>query len=230
MKKRTSEKTQKQKKSNPIKDSKPFKFVRLLFENIWPLMKLSAIFLVFSIPLITAFASFGAAVRCMVQMYRQKQFSLFKEFWSFFKAEFLRSTGIGAACALVASASFVSGSYYNIWLEQTALRYIAIVLFAILFLFAVCLFIYYLIVRATIVLPFGASVRNSIYFVAISLPMDIGLMAALAIFVLICVFFPVLLIFSPLLVMIFGFLCVFCSCSKIQKYMLPPEPPSPPAE
>ena len=207
--------------ASPEKDwtARVYAFLHTRLAFLWYLMKLSAVFLLFSLPVITIFAAYGAAMDCISDAQRNGYRPIFRQFWNNFKADGLKSSAVCAVCGLVGLAFFASGTYYYVLTVGSALQYLSAIAFAVLtfldFSFLVCFFC----VNSLVELPLRGLLSNTARYVFLSVPTNLGLLLTLyALLLLICIK-QFLLIFSPLWLCLYGGLTFVSHKRGIRHYM-----------
>lgn len=196
-------------------------FCSNLFIHIWELMKLSVVFLLFSLPIVTVFAAYGAAVSCLGKLGGEKMGRIFRCFWAHFRKAWLPDSLTGIGCALVVYASCFSGTYYWVVYCNSAVGYLIPIIFGLLLLWAVCAFLFFCCIRASVVLPFRSAIRNALLLPLIFPGTDVIFVLSLGAALLLCILCPALLIFAPLWLMVYSYFCFFLTVGKIKALMLP---------
>ena len=197
-------------------------FLTSLLQGAWILFKTGLCFVLFSLPVLTVFASFGAMMHCVWQMQAEKEFAVFRLFWKAFRAEALRTSAVGFVCILVCAAAAVSGTYYYFLTAGSAVHTLSIVFFAVLFLYSIFFLLSFLCANAHISLPFGALLKNTAQYVFLALPANFGLLLVLLLLLVLFYIRPPLLLLSPLAAGGFCWLSIAAHREKIEKYMLNP--------
>lgn len=197
-----------------------YNFISEIFNDVWSIVKIAFFFVVFSLPVITVFASFGAAVRCLVKLDQNNEAHILENFWEFFKTEFWKSSIVGFLCLLTMYACVLSGTYYYVVTMGSGVQYISIVLFATLFLFSFLFCTAYYTVRASVDLPFFACLKNAAYLIFLSIMVDFGLLVALIMLLVLIYLKQSLLLILPLIWILYTRLCVYCYGKQICKYMI----------
>lgn len=196
-----------------------YTFLHEKLEFIWYIMKLSVIFLLFSLPIITAFASYGAVIRCIAEMRHNGYQPIFRLFWQYFKADGLKNSAVCAACAFLAVVLSTSGTYYFFLTAGSALQYLTASGFAFLAFLNFSFFLCFPCINSLVCLPLHGVLSNTFRYILISIPANIGLLLALcAVFFLVCLK-PFLLVFAPLLLCFYGWLTLACHEKRILYYM-----------
>ena len=194
-------------------------FLHEALDFVWYCLRLSAVFLLFSLPVITVFAALGAAVSSITKTQSSGYAPVFDRFWQYFKANALRSSVIGAGCTITGIALAVSGAYYYYLTAGSAVQYLSVIIFAMMaffdFSFLICCFC----VNALVDLPLGVMLANTARYALLTIPANLSLLlVAVLLCVLLCMK-PFLLTLLPLLLCLYGWLCVLSHKNKILFYM-----------
>lgn len=194
-------------------------FLHGAMDFVWYCLRLSVVFLLFSLPVITVFAALGAAVSCIAETQRSGYAPVFDRFLQYFKANALRSSVLGAGCTITGIALAVSGTYYYYLTAGSAVQYLAVIIFAMMAFFDFSFLICYFCVNALVDLPLGVMLANIARYALLTIPANLGLLlAAVLMCVLLCIK-PFLLTLLPLLLCLYGWLCVLSHKDKILFYM-----------
>lgn len=194
-------------------------FLHRTLDFVWYCLRLSVVFLLFSLPVITVFATLGAAVSCITEAQRSGYAPVFDRFWQHFKANAPRSSVLGAGCTITGIALAVSGTYYYYLTAGSAVQYLAVIIFAMMAFFDFSFLICYFCVNALVDLPLGVMLANTARYALLTIPANLGLLlAAVLLGVLLCIK-PFLLTLLPLLLCLYGWLCVLSHKNKILFYM-----------
>lgn len=197
-------------------------FFTSFLQYAWTLFKIGLCFVLFSLPVLTVFASFGAMMRCVWQTQTEKEFAVFRLFRQAFRAEALRASAVGFSCTLLCAAAAVSGTYYYFLTLGSAVHTLSIALFAVLFSYSVFFLLSFLCVNAHISLPLGSLLKNTAQYVFLSLPANFGLLLVFVLLLALLYIRPPLLLLSPLAAVGFCWLIIVTHRGKIEKYMLNP--------
>ena len=194
-------------------------FLHRALDFVWYCLRLSVVFLLFSLPVITVFAALGAAISCITETQRSGYAPVFDRFWQHFKANALRSSVVDAGCMITGIALAVSGTYYYYLTAGSAVQYLAVIVFAMMAFFDFSFLICYFCVNALVDLPLGVMLANIARYALLTIPANLGLLlAAVLMCVLLCIK-PFLLTLLPLLLCLYGWLCVLSHKNKILFYM-----------
>ena len=194
-------------------------FLHGAMDFVWYCLRLSVVFLLFSLPVITVFAALGAAISCITETQRSGYAPVFDRFWQHFKANALRSSVVDAGCMITGIALAVSGTYYYYLTAGSAVQYLAVIIFAMMVFFDYSFLICYFCVNALVDLPLGVMLANIARYALLTIPANLGLLlAAVLMCVLLCIK-PFLLTLLPLLLCLYGWLCVLSHKDKILFYM-----------
>lgn len=191
-----------------------------IFTEIWNTVKITGLFVIFSIPIVTVFASFGAAVYCLVKLNQGDGTRILQNFLSFFKEEFWRSSIVGLLCLMTMYACVISGTYYYIVALESGFQYIPILLFTSLFLFTFLFWTAYYTVRSSVDVPFFSCIKNAACLICLSAAVDIGMVLVLIMLLILVYLKQSLLILLPLIWIMYTRLSVFCYGKQIHKYMI----------
>ena len=194
-------------------------FLHGAMDFVWYCLRLSVVLLLFSLPVITVFAALGAAVSCIAETQRSGYAPAFDRFLQYFKANALRSSVLSAGCTITGIALAVSGTYYYYLTAGSAVQYLAVIIFAMMAFFDFSFLICYFCVNALVDLPLGVMFANIARYALLTIPANLGLLlAAVLMCVLLCIK-PFLLTLLPLLLCLYGWLCVLSHKDKILFYM-----------
>jgi len=213
-----------QPKQEITKDS-PKRGLALFFDvlrwNLWELIKLNLLFILFCIPIITIPAALTAMSRIISLMLRSMHYDLFSDFFGCFKREFLRSLIIGIVFSILIAVS-VSGIYFY----DSAISSVvfSLILRAILSIIMVaCIIAGFFAFPMTMMtdLPVKHILRNSFLLVAVMLPYNAASLRILdLLWFLAAVFLPYsLIIVLIILFSLSGLITTFCALSGINKYI-----------
>jgi hypothetical protein len=110
------------------------------------------------------------------------------------------------------------GRYYYLT-AGSAVQYLAVIIFAMMVFFDFSFLICYFCVNALVDLPLGVMLANIARYALLTIPANLGLLlAAVLLGVLLCIK-PFLLTLLPLLLCLYGWLCVLSHKNKILFYM-----------
>lgn len=204
----------------PNTSTRIYDFLSKVFNDAWTIVKITFCFVVFSLPIITVFAAFGAAVRCLVKLDQNYELNVSHDFLEFFKSDFWRSTLVGFSCLLTMLACIVSGTYYYLLINGSVFQNLSILLFTSLFAFSFLFCFAYYTVRSSVDVPFFDCLKNSACLLFLSVVADIGLLIVLIMLLILVYLKQSLLLILPLLWILYTRLCVFSYGKQIQKYMI----------
>lgn len=163
----------------------------LLRYKWWELIKLSILFWVFCLPVITIPASLRALSWIEIQYIRGAPIGLWPEFWDAFKKGFFRTTGIGALVGLMFAALIFGATFYGSAMIDVTLFTAPFVVLVLVILLGVMMLFYLFPLLAFSDLKLGPLLRNSLLLVLAYLPQNL---AALGVLLLVAaatvLFFP----------------------------------------
>ncbi len=198
-------------------------FLRSMLEFIWYFIKLSAAFLLFSLPVITVFAAYGAAIDCISETQRSGLSPVFRSFWRFFKTDGLRSSAAGAICSFAGLVLYVSGTYYYYLTAGSAVQYLSVIVFAVLAFVNFSFFVCFFCINSLVDLPLWGLLSNTVRYVLISIPTNIGLLLTLCTVALLICLKPFLCVLFPLLLSLLGWLALASHKRGILLHMIADE-------
>lgn len=203
----------------------------LYTENFFELIKLSLIFILFSLPIFTVFASITAMNYVISKIINDRLVFIWDDFLKAFKSNFLRSTLYGILSSVIFVLLMLG---WNISNQITALPSLIQVILKVFYIFIGIVLIlhtvYFYSIQAWIGLPFRSVLRNAmlIQFVAYK--------TTLKIFLILIVVIPFIWIFRPItyfLIPFFSATIVFLinsyAMQPIQKYLIIKKPEEDPA-
>lgn len=201
-----------------------FLFFELFQRKFWDLIKLNLIYILFCLPIITFGPATAAMTKILRYYYEEKPVFLFNDFVKAFKENFKQSFFVGIIDILFIIAFVL---YTKFFLPDTAvdtqdgLKYALILLVTVIFLLA-NFYIYVQIVTLTLKMP--AIIKNSIYFVFLSIvPNFVSLSVFVISFTLVLLFLPYSLIVMILIGFSFiGLVVVFNTYRVIYKIIIKP--------
>jgi len=197
-------------------------FFDVLRREIFNLIKLNLLFILFCIPVITIPAAMTAMSKILFLMLKDKPHELWGDFFECFKKEFLRSLAVGFAIFILIGISVFSFYFYSMAMQSPAFSLILrAVLVALMAAFLIAAFYAFPLIALTD-LPVKHIVKNAFLLTALMLPKNL---LALTLFVLLwfiaLLFYPyslalVLIIFFSLS----GLITSFNSLGGIHKYII----------
>ena len=203
----------------------------LYTENFFELIKLSLIFILFSLPIFTVFASITAINYVISKIINDRLVFIWDDFLKAFKSNFLRSTLYGILSSVIFVLLMLG---WNISNQITALPSLFQMILKVFYIFIGIVLIlhtvYFYSIQAWIDLPFRSVLRNAmlIQFVAYK--------TTLKIFLILIVVIPFIWIFRPItyfLIPFFSATIVFLinsyAMQPIQKYLIIKKPEEDPA-
>lgn len=196
-----------------------YTFLHTKLELVWYIMKLSVVFLLFSHPIITVFAAYGAVIRCISEVRHNGYQPIFRLFWQYFRADGLKNSAVCAVCAFLAVVLSTSGAYYSVLTAGSALQYLTVIGFVILGFFNFSFLICFLCINSLVHLPLHGVFSNTIRYIFISIPANIGLLLALCAFLFLVCLKPFLFALAPLLLCFYGWLALASHEKRILYYM-----------
>lgn len=120
----------------PVPERGAGRFFVILGTNIWKLLSLNLLFVLFSLPVVTLPAALIAQNHVCVQLVRRGYVLLWQEFWDEFRRSFLRSLplgllfggGLAAAYYLLSLGASNAGSVYGMLFAASGLFFAALFL------------------------------------------------------------------------------------------------------
>jgi uncharacterized membrane protein YesL len=188
----------------------------------WLLLRLNLLFLLFCIPVITAFASASAMAKVLMKHVKKDDFEIWNDFLKEFKSNFLKSTAAGLIMSACVAAVFFTGYFIHILFGGFAgsLGIAFIICFEALLYFSMC---YLFPVISTVELSLGQSLKNSFLLALIGIRRNLLLLIPLVLLIACVLLYPVTL---PLLIFVIFSLCQFVVCHTvsdvIQKRIIDP--------
>ncbi|HPS47615.1 MAG TPA: DUF624 domain-containing protein [Flexilinea sp.] len=203
----------------------------LYTENFFELIKLSLIFILFSLPIFTVFASITAMNYVISKIINDRLVFIWDDFLKAFKSNFLRSTLYGILSSVIFVLLMLG---WNISNQITALPSLIQVILKVFYIFIGIVLIlhtvYFYSIQAWIDLPFRSVLRNAI------LIQFVAYKTTLKIFLILIVVIPFIWIFRPItyfLIPFFSATIVFLinsyAMQPIQKYLIIKKPEEDPA-
>jgi len=203
----------------------------LYTENFFELIKLSLIFILFSLPIFTVFASITAMNYVISKIINDRLVFIWDDFLKAFKSNFLRSTLYGILSSVIFVLLMLG---WNISNQIIALPSLIQVILKVFYIFIGIVLIlhtvYFYSIQAWIDLPFRSVLRNAI------LIQFVAYKTTLKIFLILIVVIPFIWIFRPItyfLIPFFSATIVFLinsyAMQPIQKYLIIKKPEEDPA-
>ena len=203
----------------------------LYTENFFELIKLSLIFILFSLPIFTVFASITAINYVISKIINDRLVFIWDDFLKAFKSNFLRSTLYGILSSVIFVLLMLG---WNISNQITALPSLFQMILKVFYIFIGIVLIlhtvYFYSIQAWIDLPFRSVLRNAI------LIQFVAYKTTLKIFLILIVVIPFIWIFRPItyfLIPFFSATIVFLinsyAMQPIQKYLIIKKPEEDPA-
>ena len=203
----------------------------LYTENFFELIKLSLIFILFSLPIFTVFASITAINYVISKIINDRLVFIWDDFLKAFKSNFLRSTLYGILSSVIFVLLMLG---WNISNQITALPSLFQMILKVFYIFIGIVLIlhtiYFYLFLSWIDLPFRSVLRNAI------LIQFVAYKTTLKIFLILIVVIPFIWIFRPItyfLIPFFSATIVFLinsyAMQPIQKYLIIKKPEEDPA-
>lgn len=208
------------------KDAPPAMGLKLLFRilsrEFFPLIRLSCLFLLFSIPIVTIPAAYCAMTRITVDMVRDRPYFLWHDFFAAFRSELGMATAAGLLLSVGITATAFAAYFYYGQVEAGSLYIlpfgVAVLVLAWLLLMGLSVFP----MLALVDLPLKNILKNALLLVPLSFG-RLALSLAACAFLLFAAlwFFPVSLIPALLLCpALFSLLTVFGAYDGIERYVI----------
>ncbi|HNY19144.1 MAG TPA: DUF624 domain-containing protein [Flexilinea sp.] len=203
----------------------------LYTENFFELIKLSLIFILFSLPIFTVFASITAMNYVISKIINDRLVFIWDDFLKAFKSNFLRSTLYGILSSVIFVLLMLGWNISNQIIALPSLIQVILKVFYIFIGIVLILHtIYFYSIQAWIDLPFRSVLRNAI------LIQFVAYKTTLKIFLILIVVIPFIWIFRPItyfLIPFFSATIVFLinsyAMQPIQKYLIIKKPEEDPA-
>ena len=203
----------------------------LYTENFFELIKLSLIFILFSLPIFTVFASITAINYVISKIINDRLVFIWDDFLKAFKSNFLRSTLYGILSSVIFVLLMLGWNISNQIIALPSLIQVILKVFYIFIGIVLILHtIYFYSIQAWIDLPFRSVLRNAI------LIQFVAYKTTLKIFLILIVVIPFIWIFRPItyfLIPFFSATIVFLinsyAMQPIQKYLIIKKPEEDPA-
>ncbi len=200
-------------------------FFEILWREFWTLLKLNMLFLVFCIPVVTIPAAITAMSRITLTMMRDKNHFLFRDFFSCFKKEFLKSLGAGAIVFVIMALSAFGVWFYTSLEALGWLRMIPAAIGAGCFIIILLMGNYIFAQIAYLEVPFGKMFKNAFYLVFVCIKRNLIVLVINAI--LLGLGIGMLPYSLPAFIMIIfslaNFVAMFHAYPAMQKYLEKPE-------
>lgn len=210
------------------KDLPPKKGLDLFFDIVkrefWDLIKLNLLFILFSLPIITAGAAYAAMTKITTRMIWDKNVYVFHDFMEAFRKEFKRSFPTGIGVMVVYYLIFISARFYlQMSGENRFFLFIFFFLCLVTFIITLALvFLFPLLVNVD--LPYKATIKNSfllgIVCIKQSLPcllVTFGLLAIIYLFLPLVFSMPLIFIFMAAFISLIN---SFAAWPGIKKFVL----------
>ena len=154
--------------------------IRTAFEELLTLLFLNMLFLVTSIPVITIPAGLTAMSGICLKMRREEQVRLWKDYFAFFRRDFLRSLGGGVILAgMTALFGYVSWLYSQLSVQKSYLLGLGIITMLLMLCVLMTAF-YFFPMNAMIDLPVPVLLRNSFVLAALEIRRSLAALIAFA--------------------------------------------------
>jgi uncharacterized membrane protein YesL len=180
-------------------EMKGFLLGRILGRNLFRLVKLNLLFLVFCLPVITAPAATAAMSRVTKSMWKESHF-FWSDYWETFLGEFGKASLAGILLYGGGGAAAVGFLFYREMAKQTALLLAPAWICAAVFLLFLVMGAYVFPMIAALDLPLKAVFKNAFLLVFLRFPQNLLLALILGGITGVCfLFFPVSIPFVVLL-------------------------------
>lgn len=197
-------------------------FFNILWRELFELLKLNLLFVVFCIPIITIPAALTGVHRVLVMMVRDEPVFLWREFIKSFRREFLRSTLLGWALALALFASFFGVQFYYQMAQNMMFMYLPLALVGAVGITLLFMGFYLFPLLALVELPLKQLIRNTFLLACLRMPYNLSALAVNGILgFLLVLFFPLSITICFLIIFsLMGLVSTFCAYSGIERFVL----------
>jgi len=178
------------------------------------IMILSLIWLVCSIPFVTVGASTTAVYYVMTRRISNREGYIFRDFFSSFKSNFMKSTGVWLLTLLVLGILYIN--IRNIEVVENEIMRLIILPFQICFIIELCLlhlYVYCIIARFD--MNFKETLKTAFFMANKHLLTSIGSLVLAVVIVLACVMYP---LFALIAIGVFIYLQSFLLIKVFKKY------------
>lgn len=201
-------------------------FKDILKTRIWDIMGLNFIYIIFCLPIITIGPATCGIVKVLNYYATDRPVSMFKDFLSGFKQNFLKGLGIGIPTGIYLTGCVTGAfTYYGVAREVGGGWYILLGIVIIMGLLIIMMNLYAYIMIVSTDLSYKNVLKNSLSFAIISLKLNIPLMLMSGILIAIAGFLAYRFMFPLILFFPFTFnwfiICFNCY-PVIYKYVIKP--------
>ena len=208
-----------------------FDFFELYFRHWWKLMKLNLLTFVFCIPIVTIGPALAGMTKVLRNLSMDKNSFVFHDFWKGFTQNWKQSLPIGLLDTLFLISSLLGLKVYPMLRDAAESGgFVYIIMCAVSISFALTLLMMNFYIFPMIVatdLSLKNILKNSFYLTCLELKRNIVtlliVMAIVGILIIVFVASPITVVLVPLwLITFIGFVIVYNSYPKIQKYVINP--------
>ncbi len=197
-------------------------FFSILRQNLWELIGLNLLFILFSLPVVTLPAALTAMSNVTLKMAREEIYTFREDFVGMFKASFVRSLALGVPFGLILTATYFLVPFYRTAVASSVLFYVPLAIVVLATLVVLMAGMYAFPMLAAVELPLMQIVRNAVLLAFLKLPRNaLAMLEAGFLWLLVLVSLPFsLIIIAAFLFSLLNFIGSFCAWSGIQKYVL----------
>jgi uncharacterized membrane protein YesL len=174
-------------------------FGSILRREVWELIKLNALIILFSVPIVTIPAAHAASTRIAVRMIRDENIYLLRDFWQAFCNLFVRATVAGLFFGICASLGAYAVYIYGQMVAHRSFYVLATIVCLAVFVFVLMIGAHALVLLSRSSLPFPALLRlSALATLAYPAPALAGLSVIATFWLAHFLFYP-LSVFMPIL-------------------------------
>lgn len=197
-------------------------FFDIFLREFFDLLKLNLLFLLFCVPIVTIPAAFTAMSKITVTMVRDENHFLWTDFWSEFKADFVKSLGAGALVFLGSGMGAFGLWFYNRMAANSLFFYFPLGLSLLFVMFLTIMGFYIFPMIALVNLPLKKIIHNAFLLTFVCFHYNLLTIVIVGVLSFLCIgFFPYTL--PVLLLLWFSFInlmTTFCAYYGIQRYVI----------
>jgi len=197
-------------------------FFDVLKRELWELVKLNLVFILFCLPLITIPAALAAMSKVVMLMFMDRPIYVFSEFFTSFRAEWKRATIAGLIFSLLLAVTLFGQFIYayimeNFFLQSFAMLVCVVFITAGFYLFPML---------AMLDIGLRGAFKNALLLVFLRMPQNILTLLAVAILMSCAlIFFPASILLALLILFsLANFITTFCAYTGLKKYVLKDKP------
>lgn len=197
-------------------------FFEILWRELFELIKLNLLFLLFCVPIITIPAAIAAMSKVTTKMVRDENHFLWSDFTGAFHDEFLPATLGGWLLNLIMLGSVASGFFYiNLSTTNKLMMIPLIITTCVSFVATVSSFYFYPMITS-VDLPLKRTLKNSflLSFVCVGPNVIAGGIFFVSTALCVMFFFPAVPVILSIGCALLNFICTFVAYGGISKYVL----------